>query len=299
MESPLIVVGLDAADTRLLERWNCENLLLDHYSQIDSMSYSLDLPATLEVWPTIATGLSPDEHGVVLNPDDRPDRSLALKAAAKALNILPNPVQQRLRVWHQERVGTSFPQTSKSHIFDAGAVYNWPGVTPCFNWQEEDEWFQSVNNGEMGEKEFTRRHLGNAGKAIGWLGAMELSGVPIAGAHIHMLDHIGHLNATDAEKLQAAYRQINGLVGWLRQRTDRIVVVSDHGMQTNVTGDPEPGVHSLEGHFATTGNEDLPETVYDVAQWLDSRVENVDDNESERRTSFDAPTEHLEDLGYL
>ena len=67
MSDSLTVLGLDAADYRLAKRWDCENLLLDNHCGIRTFSYSLDVPATLEVWPTIATGVTPEEHGVVLD----------------------------------------------------------------------------------------------------------------------------------------------------------------------------------------------------------------------------------------
>lgn len=297
MASPLVVVGLDAADTRLAKRWGCENLLLDQHASIGSMNHSLAEPATLEVWPTIATGLSPDEHGVVLQADERPDRSLMLRLATKSVTVLPDTISHRLLDLKRRAFGDSLPKTSRAHVFAPGEVYNWPGITTCDDWQEEGDWFLAVNDGEMGEKEFTRRHLGHAGKAIGWLGAMGSTDIPIAGAHIHILDHIGHLHANRDEKLEKVYRQVDDLVGWLRNRTDRLAVISDHGMQTSITDDEEPGVHSQTAHFATTEGGDLPESVNEVASWLDARIESA--RVSDRTTSFDAPTEHLEDLGYL
>jgi predicted AlkP superfamily phosphohydrolase/phosphomutase len=67
MTETLTVLGIDAADYRLARQWDCSNILLGNSQEIQTFSYSLDVPATLEVWPTIATGKLPQEHGIVLD----------------------------------------------------------------------------------------------------------------------------------------------------------------------------------------------------------------------------------------
>lgn len=301
MES-IAVLGIDAADHALAEQWKCENLLLDTHQPLKSFSYSIDVPATLEVWPSIATGLHPTEHGVMLQASDRDMHSRVYRIAVQANQTLPLPLRDRLREIKQRFGGVTSPQTSASTIFQAsgGTVYNWPGVTPCDDWQRESEWFEAVVEGEMSEQEFYKRHLGHVGKGIGWLAAQIEAGVPVAGVHVHMLDHMGHLYGDRPDELRRAYIDVDSLIEWLCRKVDSLVILSDHGMQsTAIDADTEAGVHSERSFVAAKGvDETLPQSVFDVHDWLLDQVSEVKKKE-ETVTTADAPMEHLEDLGYL
>ena len=297
MSDSLTVLGIDAADYRLAQCWDCENLLLDNHREIKTFSYSLDVPATLEVWPSIATGQPPREHGVVLDQMGW-DNTAGLNILVKFSQLLPDTAHSLLSRLKECQFGSSVQQTTMAHVFDEGSVYNWPGVTPCFDWNLEGEWFRDVTTGDLSEKEFRRRYLGSAGKSIGWLAGQSIAGVPIAGAHVHYLDHMGHLCAKRSDPLKSAYEEMDALVGWLRNQVDRLVIISDHGIQTTSTDDSDPGVHSPHALMATTETGELPESVMDVRNWLEERIDgNVEEVES--AATVDAPMEHLRDLGYL
>ena len=297
MSDSLIVLGIDAADYRLARRWDCENLLLNNHREIKTFSYSLDVPATLEVWPSIATGQTPREHGVVLNQIGW-DNTSGLNILVKFAQLLPETAHSLLSRLKEYQFGSSVQQTTVANVFDEGSVYNWPGLTPCFDWNLESEWFRDVTAGDLSEEQFRCRDLGSAGKSIGWLAGQSTAGVPVAGAHVHYLDHMGHLYAKRSDSLKSAYEEMNALVGWLRKQVDRLVIISDHGMQTTSTDDSDPGVHSPHALMATTETGELPESVMDARDWLEERInESVDEAESE--ATVDAPMEHLRDLGYL
>lgn len=294
MTDTFVVLGIDAADYNLVRKWNCENMLLSNHDNVETFSHSLDVPATYEVWPTIASGVLPDEHGVTL-PSNWDERSLPFRVLAKVGAQLPGPIKS-YAVRLKQRIEGDKSQSSVPNMFHNGEVYNWPGLTLCHDWEEEGEWFRAVKRGEMSQEEFRRKHLGNAGKGLGWLAGMNRSTVPVAGVHIHILDHMGHIYANRPEKLKAAYNDVNELVGWLRKQVDRLLVISDHGMQTTATDDPEPGVHSFRSMIATTEEGELPTEVSGVCEWVESRIET---NSSGTTTEIDAPVEHLKDLGYL
>jgi hypothetical protein len=297
MSDSLTVLGIDAVDYRLAQRWDCENLLLDNHENINTFSYSRDFPATIEVWPSIATGQTPREHGVVLDQMGW-DNTSGLNLLVKFAQLLPDTAHSLLSQLKEYQFGSSIQQTEATHIFDQGSIYNWPGVTPCSDWNLEKEWFSDVTEGELPEQEFRRRHLGSTGKGVGWLAGQSLAGVPISGAHVHYLDFMGHLYASRPDILKSAYKEMDALVGWLRQQVDRLVLISDHGMQTTSTDDSDPGVHSPHALMATTETGELPESVMDVRDWLEERIDGSAD-EAESKATVDAPMEHLQDLGYL
>lgn len=297
MNTTLCVLGIDAADYALLEKWDCENLLLNNHQKLETFSHSIEEPATLEVWPTIATGVSPDVHGVYLHAEER--SGMAKSAAIRVNQLLPEFIQTFLRTIYRRVQNPQPPQTDYPHAFQPGSVANWPGVTPCSDWETEGEWFKAANNGEMGGREFEKRHLGNAGRGIGWLAGQKTADVPVSGVHIHLLDHLGHLYADKPDQLRGAYNAVDGLVGWLREAVDRLLIISDHGMQTTVTNDDSPGVHSWRAAISSTESGPLPKSVFEVREWIDRHTDDATGLPKDSQADVAAPQEHLEDLGYL
>lgn len=292
----LAVLGLDAADYGLVQEWGYNNLQLNQSRQLTTESHSLEVPATIEVWPTIATGLGPDKHEVILNTADE-SASLPYQIAQQTVARLPTRVERAIVQTKESQVGAANPTTSASHVFEDGAVTNWPGITPCHDWSEEGDWFSALNDGDLSIEEFERRYRTHLGEQIGWLAGASAAGYPVAGIHIHYLDHMGHVYADRPDALRERYEVVDSFVGWLRHRVDDLLIVSDHGMQVSVLSDDEPGVHSWRALVSSTLDDDLPASVRDVAAWV--RSQTAEEGTSESRGSVDAPTKHLEDLGYL
>lgn len=316
----LAVLGLDAADPRLAERWDCEHLLLDAHGGLETFAHSRDTPLTAEVWPVVATGRMPGE-GDGAGGKRGSDWSGPLAVADSAGKRLV-PQSWRATVGRYLRVGRPGDamfgpdendgdsgdgdhvgeRSAADHAFADGAVYNWPGLTPTRNWKRAEYWLEQFHDGAIDDRAFLRRQLAFTGQEVGWLAAMAQAGLPIVGVHAHVLDHAGHAWARQPEKLRTAYEQVDRLAGMVRTHdavTD-LVVCSDHGMQTAVTDDDEPGHHSFEGLFATTAGGDLPAHVADVRAWLEAHTPAAEPlGESWDEGDFDTPTEHLRDLGYI
>ncbi|SEV83925.1 alkaline phosphatase family protein [Natrinema salifodinae] len=296
MSDTICVLGIDAADYELAKEWDCDNLLLETSNRLTVEPYSLDVPATLEVWPSIATGASPDDHGITLHPTESGEfeiRQFLTLFGSK----LPDPVKKPLKRAYNEVSSTGYPTTDRESMFQKGTVYNWPGVTPCYDWDRELEWFRGVQNGDVSESEFCQRSFGLAGKGVGWLRSQAMMNVPIAGAHVHYLDSTGHIYADRPERLREHYERMDELVAELRDRTDHLLIVSDHGMKTAAVDDAELGVHSMRPFISSSKDAELPGHVLEIREWVEKLVDG--EMEFEDASEIDAPTEHLADLGYL
>lgn len=297
----VVVLGVDGADYKLANLWNCENLLLENSRKLSTYAYSVDRPSTIEVWPTIATGIPIADHGMAI--DDRGwDSKSGLQHIVAAVNKAPNPVVKRLRAaknkMSSQQRGKAYLQDTE-HVFSDGRVKNWPGITPAYLWAEMQDYFQLVHNNDVTVDEFYNRSLGNSGELIGWLAALAETQTPIIGAHIHTLDYMGHVYGKNPEELKTAYKAVDSLVGMLADQVDRLVILSDHGMQTTLTDEGDPGVHSFRAIVSSTFSEDLPETIEDVAPWLEQFKDKVNPQTGDTSSTIDAPEEHLRDLGYL
>lgn len=300
MADTLAVVALDAADYELARRWECENVLLDDHQEIETFTHSFDHPFTPEVWTSVATGLHPEEHDV--REDAASWDSLPLRLASKVTQFLPHDWRNRLGKPFRERGHEQqIHRTDAPHAFESGAAFGWPGVTEAEHLSEAWGWASRVSRGEMETSELRERTLGNTGKEFGWLLGMQEAGVPIAGVHSHVLDITGHAFASREEPLREYYERVDRMLGWVRERVDELVVLSDHGMQVAWLDDEEPGVHSHRAMVgATAGVEGtLPDSVFEVRAWLEANTDEPDTGRSEEQVSMDTAEERLRELGYI
>lgn len=299
----LAVLGLDAADLRLAMEFGCENLLLSSQASLQSFAHSRDTPLTAEVWPVIATGAMPREgDGGGKRGSDWGGAMAVVDRLAKLTvpKSTRNTVGRYLRLGKPD--GAMFGEGEGDHAFSDGAVFNWPGLTPTRTWKRAEYWLERYHAGAVDDLGFLRRQLAFTGQEVGWLTSMSQAGFPIVGVHAHVLDHAGHAWARQPEKLKLTYEHVDRLAGTLRSHdaVSDLVVVSDHGMQTAVTDDEDPGHHAFEGMVAATFDGALPGHVDEVRGWLETNTPDVepvgapwDDG------TFDTPTEHLQELGYI
>ncbi|SDM77909.1 Type I phosphodiesterase / nucleotide pyrophosphatase [Halogranum gelatinilyticum] len=298
MTDTVAVLALDAVDVRLAREWDCENLLLDDHAKLETYAHSLEFPRTMEVWPTVATGLAPDEHGVVGDANEW--ENPALRAASKVTQYLPREVRSTLgKPFQRAGEERSMAQTDASHVFEDGVVRYWPGITPADHVREAWRLMALASSGDITEERLERELTGFAGEELGWLAVASEWDVPIAGVHSHVVDIMGHTYAEREARYRETYEWIDEQVGYLRERVDRLVVLSDHGMQVGWLDDEEPGTHSFEAFVSAEGVDGpLPDSVYDVREWLAGQLDEAVAAD-ERAASSDTPVQHLKDLGYM
>lgn len=298
MADTLTVLALDSADYRLAREWDCENLLLDTHDQIETFTHGESSPSTLEVWPTVATGLSPDEHGLVATSGAQDWEHPLLRLGSTVTQFFPESVRRTLgEPFHQAGMKKTFEQTDAGHVFEDGWVRGWPGITPAENLAEAWNLMRRTTLEETGAAEFEGELLSNTGEELVWAARMSRTDAPIVGVHSHALDIAGHVYCRQEDRLREVYEFVDSLVGWVRSEADRLVVLSDHGTQVTWTGDPEPGRHSMRAMFGTTEDGPVPESMFDVREWLETRM--TTGAASDEGVDSDAPMEHLRDMGYF
>lgn len=295
---PLCVLALDGADRELLERWNCDQILLSNSARIETFAWSGEYPYTPEVWTTVATGVMPDEHGVSgeiwewENPVLNQVSKLTSHLPMRWRKILGRPFKRR---------GSEFaiPKTVHEHLFEPGAVKGWPGVAEADNMTEAWIWCELSEAGYMTDRELEQKLFGNFGEELGWLLANATLDVPVAGVHSHILDIYGHLYCKREAKLRDVYTRVNSLVGRLRKHVPRLLLISDHGMQVSWLGDEEPGMHSWRAVVTSTEVGPLPKKMIGVRPWIEARIGGMDDDVEADTVTSDTTRAQLEALGYI
>jgi len=304
----LLIVGLDGLDAGLVEHWDLDSFRLSRSREIETFSYGHVRPYTLEVWPTIATGLHPREHGVIKG-DASDWENPILDFFSQFAEHLPGNLQSRLGTYLDSVTSSSFglATTSAETFFDGPqrTVENWPGVTS--GKELVDVW--NMTNAGYSSSAFDREVLGKAAGQFGWAREMLHHDPVLAGVHIHALDVFGHAYANDRGDLthstgrigdlERTYRNVAGKVDQLRAALsddDELLILSDHGMTNELIDDSDVdfGSHSLRAFAATTIDDPLPETVFDIHDWVENHVEVAEEEEA-----MEMPKEQLRELGYI
>lgn len=293
----LVVLALDGVDAGLVEEFDIDAFRLDSHGEIETFEYGETGPYTLELWPTVATGLHPRDHGITgsnISQWDNPVFELGSKITA----YLDGSVRTTLGHFVRDRFGSDYdiPETDKPTIFDdeGRVVHNWPGVV---NSHELREVWRMTNQG-YSQAELEREILGKAASQFGWVREMLNHNVSLAAVHVHAADIFGHTYCEAPDDLRRTYERVAAFVNEVREslgEDDELLLISDHGVR-NVVLDTEEnaGSHSYRA-FASSTFETIPSGMRDAAEWIDAHVEDVQVDDEE----LDMPKDQLRQLGYI
>lgn len=295
----VVLLGLDALDAGLVAHFGLEAFKLETAAEIGTFAHSRDVPYTLEVWPSVATGVGPEEHGIVDSGTSEWNNPL-LEVGSRVTGRFAEGTRGKLGRLVRSYTGQreQLATTDYGSIFDedGAVVRNWPGVHGGADLQYAWDLMYNVAE-EMPKNEFDRKLIGRCAEQFGWAREMLNHEVRLAGVHVHTLDAAGHAYADSEEDLEAVYSRVAEFVEELLvvlDPEDELLIVSDHGMHTPFY-DGERG-HSWRA-FASTTADSVPEDVMDVAGWIRERLP-VHDTRLDR-DEVDLPMQELKDLGYV
>lgn len=303
----LVVLALDALDTELAADFGGGSFSLTSHGHMESVAHMFDdRPHTGEVWPTVATGLHPREHGITGGGESEWSNPV-VELGSRLINKFDTQMSTRNRLGDivEEVTNATWEMATVTDptFFDGPGrvVHNWPGV----HRNEElhriwDVIEEGIRSGEdnMPREEYERRVRGIAAEQFGWVREMLNHDTSLVAAHIHVLDALGHAYSDDREGMRRAYEWCGAGVDAVREamaEDDELLVLSDHGMETTWTDGQNPhGTHSWRSFSASTF-ETRPEDVHDVRAWVEDHVDDTERTESE----LDLPEEQLRQLGYV
>jgi len=298
MTDTVCVLALDAADLRLARDFSCQHILLDEAGPIKTFAHSKDEPYTPEVWATAATGVGPELHGIGEETQGQEWENALLRAASRLTRHLSNRTRRKLgRPFRSVGATHTMQRVSSSctHPFDA--TLSWPGIDDAEHLQEAWRVGAEVEAGNMTQQEYDQIIRELTGQEMGWLAAMSDSDLALVGTHAHVLDITGHIHCRDEAALREWYEWVDGQIGWLREQVDRLLILSDHGMQVSWLGDDDPGAHSWRALAADQGLGSLPGDVFDVRDYLQVATGTGADDTG--TVEMDTDTKQLEALGYV
>lgn len=299
----LIVLGIDALDHKQVEYFDFEEFYLNNHSPLGTFTYMWDRPHTGEVWPTVATGLHPREHGITKSGEAEWDNPF-VELASKFTGDLPLSMRRRLGEIANTTIGAewSLAETNKDSFLDGEhrVCHNWPGVHRSSELERLWKKVDLLNKSDSAEVEFDRNLLGEASEKFGWIKEMLNHDLALVATHIHVVDLTGHVYATNEEHYKFFYEWTAQHVREVLEEMDRedeLLIISDHGMGAEWLNDEDDavGAHSMRAHVTSTIDDPLPEDVFRVREWVEERIPNVEVTEKE----LNLPEEQLRQLGYI
>lgn len=322
----VVVLGIDALDPDIVDSETHPNLTLDRHERIDTIVSSAGEPSTHELWPTIITGLRPEDHGLVLDDGVAWDSQFLRTASGVADYVLPESVQTKLGAWLLNNTeedafrapASYYAENDLSTVFD-GVESHAVGV-PNYVVDPDTEDREHQLRRDMGEL-FRRDEDAKGGHTTAdietfYEQCLEMAMVRIARVRRALrgqryglvfgytsgLDLVGHVSH-DRPAVQArAYEELDEFVGELRADLDDgdvLILVSDHGLQD--------GLHTEAAMIATTHPEllDGVASVTDVRDAIERALDSGDHTAgSQWADSGDVGdseevAQRLEDLGYM
>jgi len=325
----LVVLGIDALDPELVDESAHPNLVLDSFDAIETISSSAGEPSTHELWPTIITGLRPEEHGLTLEDDGVAWGNPVLSFGSRVADyVLPDSLQSAIGAWLLTNTGADAFRTPATYYGENGieTVFDGHDAKPIGvpNYvvdpdSEDREHSLRKNMGELFERDpdATGGHRSADPRAF-YEQCMEMAMVRIAltrralrsreyelvFGYTSGLDLVGHVAYQSPGMQAAAYDEVDDFVSELRDDLgpdDELVLVSDHGLQE--------GVHTDEAMVAATDPAfvERVDSVLDVRAAIEAELDGRDHVPTPREfetsggdeAGAEAVREQLEDLGYM
>lgn len=324
----LVVLGIDALDPRIVEPEVHPHLVLNRWETMETIPSIEGTPHTHEMWPTIISGLTPEEHGITLDGGGVSWSNPLLNLGSNiADHILPDRFQTRIGSWFLNNTNVDTFRKPASYYQKCGISTIFDGVSskpigiPNYVTNPNEEDREHVLRRRIGEfmhfdPEAKHSHTARNRSEFYEL-CMEMVMIRFARTrravrsrryelvfgYTSGIDLIGHV-AFDSPAMQhRAYQEVNEFVGEVLsdlESEDDLLILSDHGLRN--------GIHTNEAMVAGTletlvdgidGVTDVYGAIRNALAEGDHRpspLEMVDGNDPDLAPEV---LDHLQDLGYI
>ena len=322
----IVVFGIDALDPDIVDTDLHGNLVLNKFKKIETITSSTGVPSTHELWPTIITGQTPENHGLLLEDGVSWDSPFLTFASRIAKYIIPKIGRRFIGNWLLNHLEVDTFQTRRDYYINnniktvfsntkslAIGIPNF--VTDSENTDREYELRKTL--GDLFERNSDARggHVTSDPEKFYNL-CMEMAMIRIARTRRGLrsgnydlvfgytsgLDLIGHVTHKHPRMQRGAYDELNEFVGELRndlEKDDCLILVSDHGLQD--------GIHTSHAMISASEGSLISnvESVTDVYDAITQELKRGQHQKKSRGFSSntippsDEVEQHLKDLGYF
>lgn len=335
MTGQTVVLGWDGLDYELVDEFGLHEEFGPHTTEIETFDNPYhEKPHTFELWPSIITGVRPEEHGVWSQTEEGVswDNPVIDWASEVAQGIVPKSVRTEIGKILRDR-GAEITQHGVDYYEDIGTLFDGrkskPVSIPNYVTERDEEMGLKVERGELWQKAIKKASVG--GDVSGYRmmtdlhkmdelvmsHMMEKIGITLSAMQwdydivfvwLPYIDSVGHLTPTVEEGgwQRRHYHNAARATALVRDHLtegDDLFCLADHGLQD--------GEHSHSTFFGGTDEAVVEEvdSVLDVRAGLDSVTPRSSGDLSLREahtfegtsvtSGMDTVAENLEDLGYI
>lgn len=321
----VIVLGWDGLDGELADRYGVADAFGgDGLRAIKTLvNEPIGKPHTWELWPSIITGLPPDEHGIhaeAFIAGGGFDSRLLNVAARASAGVVPEAIRWRVGRWLRDRgagfdfktldyyreqgiptvldgdgrVGIGIPN-ARTYIDDTLGIEADRGALLADYLESAGD--SSVRSTTVGARVLRARVEADMARKLGAVRAYR--DAPIVFVWLAYLDTLGHVAPTvdDPEAwLAAAYRTAAAYTRFIRESVgpgDTVICVSDHGLQH--------GQHTERAYIGAWRASAVAstESVLDVADAIEAVARPAATRETANVGETGVVADRLRELGYI
>jgi len=271
----VVVLGWDGLDLELIEEFGLGEEFGTHRDRIDThINPALGEPHTRELWPSMITGLGPDEHGIVAATVGNrvlPD-GLLTSVGGQLLEAGFGPTAKPRQYYQERSIPTVFDDVGGRAISIPN--YETPADRRLGVDASRQALWEALGADRTGQYKRPSVDVCDAydllgrelGQRVGLTRVALHVDEPLIWTWFGLLDSVGHMGPALAEgAIEHWYKQAARVTQQLREAAGdetTVLAVSDHGIQN--------GTHT---HYATVCcDEPQPvhqiDHVFDVADWV-------------------------------
>ncbi|PTD94218.1 hypothetical protein C9439_03995 [archaeon SCG-AAA382B04] len=290
----IIVVGIDALEYDLVNKWRLENLLLENNKKI-STPEDIYLHTKI-LWPTIITGKHPRDHGIQEGDIGSWENTILEKSSNILDKILPESIKRFLSIFlrkigfeHSSRDKDYYKEKNIETIFSGLRTkaidvpqYNETGISDEIK-NKMDRSFSDFNEAEKFINKCKEEFEIKSKELINSLNEP----IDLVMCYFYSLDGLQHVFHSDEEFLKEWYKKFDELIGTIKEEAsdeDEIIVVSDHGIKN--------GKHTDYAFFSSYKEELKVESILDVKK-------EIQEITKKNRKNHEEIKEELNNLGYI
>lgn len=190
----MIILGLDALDLAMVNKFKCKNLMQQEFGQTDLSAFNLE--RTVVLWAAFLTGKNMETSIPVKTQwEFKLPTQETFFPFFKTFTAIDVPAYSHKKTHAEER------RLLKDHFDEKATIEEFDAAVWKIHEENKKEFFSSIGKFDL---------------TMGYF---------------NLADSIGHLSFGIQEKMKTVYEELDKIAGGVRSAEDLILTISDHGMK--------------------------------------------------------------------
>jgi len=191
----MIILGLDALDKNMVEKFNCKNLKQTEYGETNISEFELE--RTVVLWASFLTGKNMEKNIPLKEQwDFKLKKGETFFKYFNSYKTIDVPAFS-----HKEKIHEEERKLMKGYFENKNSIEEFDNVVWQIHEENKSEFFDSLEN------------------------------IEILMGYFNLADSIGHMSFGDHKKMKNVYKELDSIAREIKNSDNFIIIVSDHGMK--------------------------------------------------------------------